>query len=220
VLATACVGDVDDPPGGADAGPDDPDAMISMDPDAGEVGSLLGTYRMTYYWVADEADYAGTPDTNVYDSSCNVLTTVTSEFFDAMRLEGTARLLDERILNYWGQCGCATSPCFSDVGDEFPWGSGSMSRPLIPFRSVAVDRDLIDIGTSLYVAELDGLVMPGDPPLGGWVHDGCVVADDTGGGINDMQIDFFAALRDYYLTIVSDVGSDDVMLYDGGSLCL
>ena len=165
-------------------------------------------------------DGPGTPDTNVYDSGCNVLATVAAEFFASMSLEGTARLLDDRVLNYWGGCGCATSPCFSEVDAEHPWGSGSMSRPLIPFRSVAVDTNLIDIGTSLYVEELDGLFMPGDPPTGGFVHDGCVVADDTGGGINGTHIDFFAALRDYYLVIAGDVGSNSVQLHEGGTLCL
>jgi 3D (Asp-Asp-Asp) domain-containing protein len=222
-LACACAGDIDDGgPGGPDAavGPDG--AAADADPmtaDAGPPGGALGSFQLTYYWITDEADYTGVPDTTVYDASCNVLATVAADFWDSMRLEGTARLIDDRVVNYWGSCNCPRSPCFFEVDADHPWGYGSMSRALVPFRSVAVDRDVLAIGESLYAPALDGLLVPGEPPWGDFIHDGCLTADDTGGGITGMHIDFFVALRSAYLDINGELGLSDVELYQGGDRC-
>jgi len=230
-LAAACIGDI-----GSDDDDDDVDAAASTDggidggadaagaPDATSIdappaGSLIGTFQLTYYWVAHEADYEGTPDTNLYDSDCTVLATVTSDFADSITLEGTGRLLDGRVLNYWGSCSCPRSPCFFEVDEEHPWGVGVQNRALVPFRSVAVDSDVIDYGTSLYAPELDGVYMPGDAPWGDFVHDGCLSADDTGGAIIGMHIDFFSALRDYYVDINADIGLSNILLHQGGARC-
>ena len=59
-------------------------------------------------------------------------------------------------------------------------------RPLTPFKSVAVDKNVIPIGEPLYIPEFDGLQLPD-----GSIHDGCVRADDTGGGIKKRKMDFF-----------------------------
>ena len=37
--------------------------------------------------------------------------------------------------------------------------------------------------------------MPGRAPWGGFVHDGCVVADDTGGGIDGNRLDLFVGRK-------------------------
>jgi 3D (Asp-Asp-Asp) domain-containing protein len=217
----AVTGDDDDDVAGVDAGdvdaPPGPDARPS--PDAAPPGELLGSYRLTYYWVTSEEDHPGAPDTDLYDDSCDQLATVSSEFFDSLRLEGTGRLLDGRVLNYWGACPCATSPCFFEVDADHPWGVGSMNRALVPFRSIAVDRDLIAIGAPIYVAELDGIDMPGDATAGAFTHDGCVTADDTGGGINGAHIDLFVGLRDYYVDLNGQLGLSDVTLYEAAARC-
>ena len=75
------------------------------------------------------------------------------------------------------------------------WGTAGSGRPLQPFRTVAVDPKLIKLGSLLYVPLLEGRTMPGRAPWGGFVHDGCVVADDTGGGINGKQLDLFVGAR-------------------------
>ena len=60
------------------------------------------------------------------------------------------------------------------------------TRPLIPFKSVAVDTRVIQIGEPLYIPEFDGMRLPD-----GSIHDGCVRATDTGGGIKGRKMDFF-----------------------------
>jgi len=195
-------------------------AQVDANPaDAAPAGDLLGLFQLTYYWVAYEGDYPGVPDTDIYDPDCNVLATVTADFADNLALEGTGRLLDGRVLNYWGSCACPSSPCFHEVDADHPWGVGVQNRALAPFRSVAVDSDVIPYGTQLYAPDLDGVLMPGDAPWGDFVHDGCLSADDTGGAIIGMHIDFFAAQREYYVELNGELGLDDITLYDGGARC-
>ena len=217
VLAAACGGD-DDGAGGFDAGGGGRDAGA---PDArrGDPGPSLGSFELTYYWVASEGDYSGDADTDLYDPECAVLATVSADFADAIALEGTGRLLDGRLLNVAGACGCARSPCFAEADADHPWGVGVQDRALVPFRSVAVDRDVIEYGSGLYLPALDGVVMPGDAPWGDFAHDGCVVAADTGGAIVGMHVDFFVGLEDAYRTLDGELGLSETEVADGGERC-
>ena len=45
---------------------------------------------------------------------------------------------------------------------------------------------MVPLGEPLYIPEFDGMVLPD-----GSIHDGCVRADDTGGGIKGRKLDFF-----------------------------
>ncbi len=215
MVAAAC--------GGGDPGDGDPDAATSEDAAADaarpEAGPARGSFMLTYYWVAAEEDYPGIASEDLYASGCQVLDTVTPGFADALDLEGTGRLIDGRLLNVAGSCGCPRSPCFVVAGPMYPWGIGVQNRPLVPFRSIAVDRAVIPYGTPLWVAELDGELVPGDPPWGGFVHDGCVLAADTGGGIVGAHIDWFVALRSAYRTLDQRLGLDAVTVHDGGARC-
>jgi 3D (Asp-Asp-Asp) domain-containing protein len=224
--AAACVGDAPadpDPDGNAnapDAAGGGVDAVAdAAAADAGAPGPALGGFRITFYWITTEEEFSGPDDTSIYDPECAVLAEVPAAFADSLRIEGTGRLEDGRVVNYDGACPCPTTPCYHEVDAEHPWGSGAGNRPLVPFRSVAVDPDVVPIGTSLWVEELDGLAMPGDPPWGGFIHDGCVLAADTGGSIDGMHIDFFAVLRDYYLELDGALGLDEVTVYEGGARC-
>lgn len=216
VTIAACV-DAGELP--ADAGASAPDATPPPPPDAAPPGPELGSFQLTYYWIAAEADFSGPADTEIYESDCAVLATVPEAFADSLAIEGTGRLLDGRLVNYWGSCGCPRSPCYFVVDAEHPWGVGAQNRALVPFRSVAVDTDILDIGQPLWIAELDGMTMPGEAPWGAFAHDGCVVADDVGGGITGQHVDFFVALRPHYLTLDGQLGLDAVTLHDGGARC-
>jgi 3D (Asp-Asp-Asp) domain-containing protein len=182
-------------------------------------GPPLGSFKLTYYWVTTEAEHTGAKSTALYDPACKVLATVSAGFASALKLEGTGRLSDGRLLNYDGPCACPLTPCYFEADAQHPWGYGVQNRALTPFRSIAVDKDSIAIGTSVYVAELDGVSMPGDQSYGAFVHDGCVVADDVGGGISGAHIDFFAALKAHYQTLDAALGLQNVTLYAGGARC-
>ena len=219
LCAAGCAADITGEASLPDAKPaHTPDAAIPQPdappPDAGP-GPPLGSFDLTYYWVSLESDYGGAADTTIYDRSCGGLATVPSAFADSLVLEGTGRLADGRTLNYDGSCPCAFSPCFVVLDAQHPWGTGSGGRALVPFRSIAVDTDVLVIGKHYWIRELAGVLMPGL----GFIHDGCVTADDTGGGINGRHVDFFAALREYYLHLDGELGLTHVTLHDGGTLC-
>ncbi|MGE3544593.1 MAG: 3D domain-containing protein, partial [Kofleriaceae bacterium] len=213
--------------------------------DAGPVE--LGKFSVTLYYVAEEgarpkqaavptpvedadvtlAAITETPDrvTLFASRSCKPIVDVSREFAAQLTLQGTGKLRDGRVLNVSGQCGCDYSPCFKVTANQ--WGTAGTGRALHPFRTVAVDPKLVKLGSLLYIPLLDGRTMPGRAPWGGFVHDGCVVADDTGGGIKGKQIDLFVGRKANYQGLArAGSGSpgrhswaSKVPVFDGSKLC-
>jgi len=194
-------------------------ADAGSDASLGVPGALLGNFQLTFYWVTTEDEFTGAKDTDLFDSSCTLLATVPAAFASSLALEGTGRLSDGRLLNTAGACGCSTSPCYIEADAAHPWGYGVQNKALVPFRSFAVDKAEIPYGTRLYVPELDGVSMPGDAPWGAFVHDGCVSADDTGGGIVGKHVDWFVALKASYSTLDGALGLSSVTVHEGGTRC-
>ena len=168
-------------------------------------------WALRFYWLTREVDYddqapgivARTgPRTGPRGGACALpanrwveLYTAEGFFFGrvperyacSLKLEGSGLLRDDRVVNYTGSCKFGYGTCFEqlDIAD-FPFGRGAGQRPLIPFKSVAVDPRVVQLGETLYIPEFDGLALPD-----GSIHDGCVRADDTGGGIKGRKLDFF-----------------------------
>ena len=164
-------------------------------------------WALRFYWLTREIDYDDpvpsiVARTGPRGGACAVpanrwveLYTAEGFFFGrvperyacSLKLEGSGLLRDDRVVNYTGSCKFGYGTCFEqlDVVD-FPFGRGAGLRPLIPFKSVAVDPRVVQLGETLYIPEFDGLALPD-----GSVHDGCVRADDTGGGIKGRKLDFF-----------------------------
>jgi 3D (Asp-Asp-Asp) domain-containing protein len=147
------------------------------------------------------------------------LARVSRAFAAQLQMQGTGKLRDGRTVNVSGACSCSRSPCYFVIQRDVDWGIGVNKRPLAPFRSVAVDTGIVPIGKLLYIPELDGLTMPGRAPWGGYVHDGCVMADDVGGGIDGKQLDFFVGRRAYYNGFARRHHLNSVHVYDGTGRC-
>ncbi len=162
------------------------------DPEDKEVdGEEIGRGRLTYYYIAYEGDYSGSKTVSVKDCSGTELTKVSQAFYDALKLEGTGKLEDERVLNVG-----SSNSCFEVLSDEFKWGKGNRNNALEPMRSVAMQQNLyVSFGETLYVSELDGVVIPSIDGIEGFTHDGCVRVDDVGGAITDFDMDFFAGTK-------------------------
>jgi 3D (Asp-Asp-Asp) domain-containing protein len=144
-------------------------------------------WGLRFYWIARQVDFADHHDeTPLYTPQGWFLGVYPARFVKALLMEGTGLLADGRVVNYSGKCRFGTGICYEMLGDEHRFGRGAGRRPLVPFRSIAVDRRLIAIGEPLYVPEFDGLILPD-----GSRHDGCVRADDTGGNIKKREMDFF-----------------------------
>ena len=202
--------------GSADTGSDTSQDVVTTPPGP---GTPIGTFENTYYYLAEEGAHSGPAEATLYDSSCDPIAVVSSSFADAACIEGTARLDDGRVINYYQPCSCGgpCSYCWSVMDpDQFPWGMGSQVNPLEPLRSWAVDTSIIDYGTVLYVEEWDGLALPEVGELGGHTHDGCFRADDVGGAITGNHVDIFAGSRDMWqaLEAIFPTWSDFVVYVD------
>lgn len=147
-----------------------------------------GTYKLTYYWLAYESEYANEPyEIEIYTRQGFPIGRFPRAFVFELRLEGSGVLRDGRLINYDGRCAYGIGTCYQTLDPQsHPFGKGGQQRALLPFRSVAVDPRWVPLGTPLYMPELRGMKLPD-----GTLHDGCVRADDTGGGIRRREIDFF-----------------------------
>jgi 3D (Asp-Asp-Asp) domain-containing protein len=153
---------------------------------------------------------------------CQPIAEVSKEFASQLALQGTGKLRDGRVVNIFGACNCKRSPCFKVT--QAQWGTSGSGKPLQPFRTVAVDPKVVKLGSLLYVPLLEGKLMPGRTPWGGYVHDGCVVADDTGGHIGGNRLDLFVGRKAYFRALGSGSGGSHawarhVPVFDGTSIC-
>ncbi|MBL1177297.1 DUF3747 domain-containing protein [Pantanalinema sp. GBBB05] len=76
-----------------------------------------------------------------------------------------------------------------------PYGDGVSGLRLVPYRTIAVDRSLIPIGSVIYIPAARGTVVT--LPSGQRVtHDGYFYAADVGGAINGNHIDIFLGVAE------------------------
>lgn len=211
----------------------------------------LGKFTITFYYVVGEEEITAKPlvlaandnrgsDSDSSDDApelatiaadrltlyagggkCEPIAEVSKDFATQLAVQGTGKLRDGRVLNIWGACNCKHTPCFKVTKAQ--WGTAGSGRSLLPFRTVAVDPKVVKLGSLLYVPLLEGRTMPGRAPWGGYVHDGCVVADDTGGHIGGNRIDLFVGRKAYFLGLSGSGGrhawARHVPVFDGTGIC-
>ncbi|HEY3498747.1 MAG TPA: 3D domain-containing protein [Polyangiaceae bacterium] len=163
-------------------------------------GRSLGTFRNTYYDFPSEADFEG-PAIPLMSKSCGTIASVPREFYEAVCVQGSGTLKRGTTVSFARRdCDCAElcprtgqKICFDELeARDFPWGRGATGKAITPLLTVAVDSDVIPLGTALYVPELDGL--PRDPE-GRAAHDGCFIAQDRGLKVKGQHIDIFTGHR-------------------------
>jgi 3D (Asp-Asp-Asp) domain-containing protein len=73
------------------------------------------------------------------------------------------------------------------------YGDGTNGLILVPYRSIAVDRNKIDIGSVIYIPKAKGInvILPSGQSV---THDGYFYAADVGGAIKDNHIDVFLGI--------------------------
>lgn len=179
--------------------PDEGSTDVTIGEDTSDNTDPLGQVWNTYYWLADEAEHPGAKTVELLDAACDPIASVSEDYADALCIEGSGKLDDGTVVNYHSLCDCGR-PCSSGSiicwsaldGDQFPWGQGAFSNPLVPLRSLAVDPDFVALRTPIYIEQFDGVEIPTLGGVEGFTHDGCFRADDTGGAIDDNHIDIFA----------------------------
>ena len=145
------------------------------------------TFSLTQYWMVTLEslrswdEYIREDDPPFVDIEG---TRLPMAFLRAVRMEG------------WGKVGCREilyenhNWHFAE-SDDYPWGMDALGHGLVPFRSIAIDRKVLEMGRLYLVRELWGLKLPD-----GTIHDGVVHACDTGGGIIGNHIDWFIGSHD------------------------
>ncbi len=155
---------------------------------------LSGNYKPTFYWVGMEQPSNAPRNKPLYGMDESVLVWVTERFWRKIRLEGTGRMLDGRVLNFgaWRNLpGGGRDILFREVDPYSPYGYGYEDRPLVPFRSIAVDPRKIPLDTEIYIPQARGAVLPD-----GAIHNGYFKAVDVGQAIQELRIDVFTAFGD------------------------
>jgi 3D (Asp-Asp-Asp) domain-containing protein len=159
-------------------------------------GRALGTFRNTYYDFPNESDFEGAR-VSLKNARCDTIADVARGFFEAVCVQGSGTLRRGSTVSFAKRdCACAEicprteqKICFDELdAKEFPWGRGATGRPITPLLTVAVDPEVIPLGTPLYVPELDGL--PRDAQSTSR-HDGCFVAQDKGLKVKGRHVDVF-----------------------------
>lgn len=158
-------------------------------------GRSLGTFRNTYYDFPSEADFDGAK-VPLKSARCETIAEVPRGFFESVCVQGSGTLRSGITVSFSKRdCACAEvcprtdqKICFDSLdAAAYPWGRGATGKPITPLLTVAVDTDVIPLGTALYVPELDGV--PRDSA--GTPHDGCFIAQDRGVRVKGKHVDFF-----------------------------
>ena len=147
----------------------------------------IGEFKITYYWIVYEEDFTEAADTAILDPDGRELARVSAKFAKQLRVEGTGRLKDGRVVNV-----SAGAKDRYEVTSA-PFGLGTKGYHLVPFKSIAVDPEVVPMGSRIYIKEFEGLKLPD-----GSTHDGWFVAHDIGGAIKGRHIDVFALRESHW----------------------
>jgi hypothetical protein len=198
--------------------------------------SLLGSFDVVYWPFEEEVEFGGVVDALLPDANCQPLANVPAAFADSLCSTGSGSLADGSVVNLGDSCDCGY-PCPTESGAScflrldpatYPWGIGHAEAPIVPLRSLTVDVSLVEHGTVVYVPALDGLEIPerfgsrGEAlGAGGFIHDGCLRADDTGYGIAGWTVALAAGPVAMFSWLEFAIPSDAQVweLYDSGPRC-
>ncbi|MBP7845001.1 MAG: hypothetical protein KA116_09300 [Proteobacteria bacterium] len=140
--------------------------------------------KTTIYFVPSESDtrYVGKKIRclNVVGEKC---VKVSQSFYDEVKMQGTGILADGRTINVADETGRRYKVT------ESRFGLGDNDNPLIPFRSIAIDKDHYGVnnGDKVFIPATKGMLVPGT----NIVHDGYWIVNDVGSAISGSRIDLF-----------------------------
>jgi 3D (Asp-Asp-Asp) domain-containing protein len=152
-----------------------------------------GAFRNTYYIIGIEADYPSSPvDVPILGLDLKPLAWTSKKYKRILDLEGSGLLLSGQVANFAARNG--TEILYRFTRHQFGLGVGNC--PLAPFRSIAVDPEMIPLGSKVFIQETVGMVLPD-----GSVHDGYWDAIDIGSAIKKDRIDLYVGLNKHAETL-------------------
>ncbi len=149
----------------------------------------IGDLKPTFYWVALEEEDGQPRDKILRDKDGNILARVSAKFLAGLKMEGTGKFLDGRIINFHVRVGGEIR--WRWCPPSAPYGYGLEDYVLKPFRSVAVDPNVVPIPSKIFIPVAVGARLPD-----GSIHDGYFEAIDIGAAIQNKRIDMFTAYGD------------------------
>lgn len=182
--------------------------MVTAAPiDKRSISSCYKSAKLTQYWIPKEGDadmdnggqsvtLDGSKTETLQTKDGKIIAKVSQTTYDKFQMEGTGLLESGKMINL----GESTSVFMELDRSSTPYGIGHEGDGLIPWVSVASND--IKTGTTLYVKEMDGLVLPD-----GKTHNGCVRVDDQGWGLDSCHIDFFVLQFSAYRDLVKELPS-------------
>ena len=135
------------------------------------------------------------------NAACRPIGNVARGFYESVCVQGSGTLKSGGTVSFAKRdCACAAECprtaqriCFDLLeASKFPWGRGATGKPITPLVTVAVDSNVIPLGTPLYIPEYQGV--PRDA-AGGSAHDGCFIAEDRGLSVKGQHVDVFTGHR-------------------------
>lgn len=149
----------------------------------------IGDLKPTFYWVALEGNDGQARDNPLKDMDGHVLAHVSTKFLAGLKMEGTGKFLDGRVINYHGRINGEIR--WRWCPPSAPYGYGLEDYVLKPFKSVAVDPQVVPIPSKIYIPAAVGARLPD-----GSLHDGYFEAIDIGAAIQNKRIDMFTSYGD------------------------
>jgi 3D (Asp-Asp-Asp) domain-containing protein len=150
----------------------------------------LGKFKITYYWVVDEADYPKTRATPLYTVDGKLIGRFSQSFVKDFKTESAARLHDGRCISYLKKQNRV------QVVERF---LGHGGHTLTELKSIAVDPNIIPLGSKVYIPQFEGVNIKGKE------LNGVFYADDVGSAVKGNHIDVFLGDKDY-MNILSSAG--------------
>ncbi len=152
----------------------------------------LGKFKITYYWIVDESQYTGQRTVPLYLENGKVLAHFTKKFVADFKKESIARLKDGRLISYLKRKNAVRI-----VNEPL----GSKNYTLSAFKSVAVDTQLIPLGSTLYIPNFERLYIGNTG-----VHNGVFYANDVGSQVKGNHIDIYIGDKDNLSYMMSKSG--------------
>lgn len=171
---------------------------------AADAPPIAAKLRNTHYYTIFETDYSGKANTSVLDVRGRVLAKVPVAFYKDLLIEGSGKLKNGKVLNFGARVGGKSRYEISPN----PWGNGVGRCVLVPFRTVAVDKRVIPLGSVVYIDQTDGMLLPD-----GTRHDGVWRADDVGSAIQRDRVDLYIGKREWN-NALSDFKIDHLQALD------
>lgn len=133
----------------------------------------VGRALMTFYWMIDESSsrYHGKRDAVLRDSHGRVIAQTHHKFKRDLVMEGAGLLRDGRTVTYDQRLHGESR--FRVTKSKY--GDTVTGCPLVPYRTIAVDRRFVKLGSTIYIPQLKGAKLPD-----GTIHDGLFIASDRG----------------------------------------